>query len=311
MHSLKDKIAAIVVTYNRKELLQKCLDGLLSQTRPLDSIIIIDNASTDGTEELLEDKGYLTNPIIDYVKMLTNTGGSGGFHEGVKRGYSKGYDWLWLMDDDVMPENNCLEVLLSNIDTIYKIKKMKPWVVVPTRSYLDQNKLSEPVVEKYNLNNPFHSLVQNTISENHINEEYFQIEGFAFEGPLINKECIARIGYPDKRFFIWGDDTDYCLRIRKAGGIIFYIPKAKLIRLRIPSNVNILTKEQLIILYRNAIYLNLKYGSIFVKILRPLFTVLKFISINVIKGQIKKVPNVFISLFFAYKRYFEEYNYFS
>jgi len=116
----KEKIAAVVVTYNRKELLKECLDALLAQTYPVDSIILIDNASIDGTPEFLKEQGYLKNPKIDYVRLPENTGGAGGFHEGVKRGYKKGYDWLWLMDDDAIAQKNTLEELM---DANYILKK--------------------------------------------------------------------------------------------------------------------------------------------------------------------------------------------
>ena len=94
MENKKEKIAAVVVTYNRKELLKECLDALLAQTHPLDSIILIDNASTDGTPEFLKEKGFLDNPKIDYVRLSENSGGAGGFYEGMKRGYEKGFDWV-------------------------------------------------------------------------------------------------------------------------------------------------------------------------------------------------------------------------
>ena len=109
----KETISAIVVTYNRKELLKECLDSLLNQTLPLDLIIIIDNNSTDGTPEFLEERDYLKNGKINYVRLSENTGGAGGFCEGMKRGYNKGFSWLWLMDDDVKPANDCLEKLFK------------------------------------------------------------------------------------------------------------------------------------------------------------------------------------------------------
>ena len=87
----KEKIAAVVVTYNRKELLKECLDALLRQTYSVDSIILIDNASNDGTPEFLKENGYLDNPKIDYVRLPENTGSAGGFYDGVKRGYKKGF----------------------------------------------------------------------------------------------------------------------------------------------------------------------------------------------------------------------------
>ena len=131
----KETVCAVVVTYNRKELLIECLDGLLRQTRPIDAIYIIDNASTDNTPEFLKEKGFIQElppknltkswekefeiknltdgqPIkLRYIRMHENTGGAGGFHEGVKRAYEKGYDWLWLMDDDAEPYENALQLL--------------------------------------------------------------------------------------------------------------------------------------------------------------------------------------------------------
>lgn len=67
-------IVSVIVTFNRKALLIECLDALLKQTRPLEKIIIIDNSSSDGTPELLKEKGYLCNPIIEYARMEENIG---------------------------------------------------------------------------------------------------------------------------------------------------------------------------------------------------------------------------------------------
>src|SRR4028119_143552 len=102
--TMAETVAAVVVTYNRKQLLLECIDALLSQTRSLDKIILIDNACTDGTPEILREKGYLDNAYIDYMRLPENIGGAGGFHEGIKRGYEVGYDWLWLMDDDTIAQ---------------------------------------------------------------------------------------------------------------------------------------------------------------------------------------------------------------
>jgi len=113
----------------------ECLEVLRQQTRHLDAIYLIDNASTDGTPELLLEKGYISELppkdinepwekelkisnftdgkyiILHYVRMHRNSGVAGGFYEGVKRGYEKGYDWLWLMDDDAEAKPDALEKL--------------------------------------------------------------------------------------------------------------------------------------------------------------------------------------------------------
>lgn len=88
------KVAAVVVTYNRKELLRECLQALLNQTRPLDEIIVVDNASTDGTDQMIPEEF----PQITHVRLPENIGGAGGFHEGMKLAYEKGHDWIWVMD---------------------------------------------------------------------------------------------------------------------------------------------------------------------------------------------------------------------
>ena len=108
MLNKKEKTATVVVTFNRKNLLKECLDSLLNLSEKPDSIIIVDNNSSDGTEEMLKEN-YLENKIFDYLRLRENSGGAGGFYYGMKRAYEKNFDWLWLMDDDVVAEKNALE----------------------------------------------------------------------------------------------------------------------------------------------------------------------------------------------------------
>ena len=104
------KVAAIVVTYNRKELLRECLQALLAQTIPDLDILLIDNASTDGTKEYITDI-VEENPSIRYMNTGSNLGGAGGFHCGLKKAYERGYDYMWIMDDDTIPYPDALEQL--------------------------------------------------------------------------------------------------------------------------------------------------------------------------------------------------------
>ena len=103
------KIFAVVVTYNRLALLKKVIDLLKRQTRQLDSIVIVNNGSTDGTKEWLEQEKNIT--LINQ----SNSGGAGGFETGVKYAYENEADWIWMMDDDVFPNIDCLEKLLGII----------------------------------------------------------------------------------------------------------------------------------------------------------------------------------------------------
>lgn len=126
-------VCAVVVTYNRKALLCECLSALMRQTRRLDAIWLIDNASSDGTPDELLSQGYISElppatpdkpfeivkkheesgTVLHYIRMNANTGGTWGYHEGISRAYVSGFDWIWTMDDDVEPKLHALETLLS------------------------------------------------------------------------------------------------------------------------------------------------------------------------------------------------------
>ena len=159
---MKSKIAAIVVTYNRKELLAICLDAILRQECKPHSVFIIDNASTDGTEALVNELGYNGEKEgirFIYVKRPENIGGSGGFYSGMKMAFesSEKFDAFWLMDDDGIPDKkqltySIINLLLSNKpvksydETLNYFKEnFSIQVVVSQWSQLLQSNLSFPV----------------------------------------------------------------------------------------------------------------------------------------------------------------------
>ena len=194
---MPETVAAVVVTYNRKDLLVECLAALLEQTRPLNAIFVIDNASKDGTSEHLAQRGILQNPSIHYIRLPENTGGAGGFHEGLKRAFESGFDWFWLMDDDVEPYRHGLEQLLTFSEESHCIhgRKTGPhgepvgwgdWFdsrAIVTRPIQDQSFTSHPRYQEVNVG--------------------------CFEGMLVARDVVAKIGYPCREFFIMWDDTFY------------------------------------------------------------------------------------------------------
>jgi len=226
---MKERVCAIVVTYNRKDLLIKCLESLLKQTRHIDSIYIIDNASTDKTQDLLKEKGFIqelppknlnepwekefkkNNLYIYYVRMNENTGGGGGFYEGVKRAYEKGYDWLWLMDDDGLPDTKCLETLLN-------YKKQGDFIAPIVVNIDKKDELSFGVWDEKNK-----KTIENVYD---LKEEVYENFATPFNGTLISKKLVSEIGYPRKEMFIWGDEAEYFLRALRNNFNILTISKA-------------------------------------------------------------------------------------
>ena len=181
---------AVIVTYNRLSLLKECIIAIQNQTKKLDKVIIVNNGSTDGTTKWLNDQ------IDLHVINQENTGGAGGFHTGVKFAYENGADWIWLMDDDVKPEENCLQELLKyrNISKcLHPVRDFSDNVNYLWGEYLDLKHYKKHTLSGIEINN----------------KEIYFINVGCFEGMLINSEIISKIGFPDSRFFISGDDTIY------------------------------------------------------------------------------------------------------
>lgn len=204
------KIIAVVVTYNRLELLKRTV-GCLQQNKPVSSIVVVNNGSTDGTADWLEAQPELV------VISQANVGGSGGFFTGMQHAYQAGADWIWCMDDDVFPRADCLEQLLTCAS------REDVGILAPRR--LQEGKLFTHEFQGYNLTNPFASMYTGKLSKQQVTAPT-EIQGAAFEGPFIRREVVGKIGYPNKDLFIFCDDTDYCLRTVQAGYKIIYVPSA-------------------------------------------------------------------------------------
>lgn len=221
------KVCAVVVTYNRKELLVKCLDSLLNQSSKLHAIYVIDNNSNDKTDELLLKKGYIeqipsrssdiisTESIkedvtIKYVRLPENSGGAGGFYEGVKLAYENDFDWIWIMDDDAFPTRNCLE----NLEPYYNL--VDTAALASLKTDLEDNIL----YHHRGFFNFSHGLpIQEHITNEDLQKEVFDIDMASFVGLLVKSSVVEKIGFPKKEFFIHADDLEYCIRIRSMGKI--------------------------------------------------------------------------------------------
>lgn len=141
-------VVAVVVTYNRVNYLDKVIQSILSQTVVPKKIVIVDNNSSDGTSEFVARNIVEWNcngEVVIYRNTGENLGGAGGFDFGFNMAKRFDFDYLWLMDDDLLPDPNCLELLLSNDFS---------GIIQPTRYNLDGG-CAELSPVKYDLTNPF------------------------------------------------------------------------------------------------------------------------------------------------------------
>lgn len=251
------KIFAIVVTYNRLELLKKNIGALRRQHR-LDRIVVVNNGSNDGTKEWLDGQHDLQ------AVHQENVGGSGGFHTGIKVAYDEGADWMWCMDDDVFPKDGCLDELLSLValeETRLNCKN-PPGILAPRRVMGGKTLTHE--FRRYNLTNPLGSLHAERLCGEETTPT--EIVGCDFEGPLISRAVVGKIGLPNRELFIFYDDTEYCLRAHLAGFRLLYVPSAVMDKHAFFSEDSWAVRNQKkkwkrYYQVRNSAYLNHHYGK--------------------------------------------------
>ena len=185
-----NNVAAIVVTYNRLELLMRCIKSLRNQTYSGFDIVVVNNGSTDGTKEWLDS-------LCDvYVINQDNCGGAGGFFAGQKYAYDKGYEWVWMMDDDGLADKDELkELMLACHNNNF-------WYANAT------------VV---NVSEPKHLAFAPTVETNSLKGEYINDYFSPYNGTIIKRDLIKEIGFIKKEMFIWGDEIEYSLRASRFG----------------------------------------------------------------------------------------------
>lgn len=189
-----EKVAALVVTYNRKDKLQKNIKSLLSQIYKLNEIYIIDNNSNDGTEEIVK-RIAKENSIIKYIKLPENIGGSGGFSKGIEIiTNNKISDYVWGMDDDAYPDKDALKNIIK------------------------QNKDNNTCYYSNNDNDEYG--YKNNCKE---------VEDWMFVGFFIPVSVVEKIGLPRNDFFIYHDDSEYAHRIIKNNFKIIKVKNSKIV----------------------------------------------------------------------------------
>jgi GT2 family glycosyltransferase len=206
--SNKKPVAAVVVTYNRCELLLNNIGCLLRQTfgKYLD-IIIIDNASTDGTAEAL--KEYADNGSIIYINTGANLGGAGGFHFGMKYAAENGYKYVWVMDDDCFPQPDALEELCRFGKKLKgRFGFLSSKVVWKDGSICKMNVQKET---KWKRLKDF--------------DKPARVQYASFVSLFMRTDIIKRLGLPYKEFFIWSDDWEYTRRISRRTKC-YYVPSS-------------------------------------------------------------------------------------
>ncbi len=194
-------IAAVVVTFNRLDKLKNVLASLEAQTTPPARLIIVDNASTDGTGEYL--RSYDGKVPTEVITAPTNTGGAGGFYLGMKAAHERGFEYSWIMDDDAYPEPDALANLLRGYEEAVDELGHEVPFACSVVNFMDGN-----ICE---MNNPIPTWDWGRLLSK--GQKAVMVTRCSFVSVLIPRWVVEEFGYPRKEYFIWFDDAEYTARI--------------------------------------------------------------------------------------------------
>lgn len=201
MSTKVNRVAAVVVTYNRLPLLQKCIEHLRGQTIPCD-ILVVNNASTDGTTSWLAAE-QAADHLLTY-DTGKNLGGAAGFNYGMRWAVEAGYTYLWVMDDDCLPEPHALEKLMEADKMLggdYGWLSSRCFWKDGSECRMNLQKLKKSFIA-------YDPLVKHGLA---------QAKQATFVSLFLRTETVKQFGLPISEFFIWGDDIEYTRRIAVRG----------------------------------------------------------------------------------------------
>ncbi|AGU14275.1 glycosyl transferase [Corynebacterium argentoratense DSM 44202] len=202
------RVAAVIVTHKRVDLLRASLDVVANQTRPVEWVIVVDNGCEDAVRNLLND---VAGDRGVYLPSATNLGGAGGFAYGFLQALALGAEAVWCADDDGRPENTEVLATLMDCATRHCLDEVSPVVC----NLAEPDKLAFPLrrgIEwrryRSELFNPKHPVEE---------QDFLPNIASLFNGALISADAMARIGVPDYRLFIRGDEVEYHRRLSRSG----------------------------------------------------------------------------------------------
>lgn len=193
-------VCAVVVTRDRRDLLRRCLLALQREQRPPDRILVVDNASSDGSSEMIADEF----PEAELLRLEENVGGAGGFHRGAARAHADGYDWLWLLDDDTLATGNSLGALLAGAA---RAPGGMPLLLTSQVRWKDER--------LHPMNYPVPRWRWRRELAAGVADGLLLVRYATFVSVVVHRTAIDRFGLPLEHFFIWGDDVEYTARVLK------------------------------------------------------------------------------------------------
>ena len=213
------RVTAVLVAYNRKELLRESLEALAAQTRRPDRLIVVDNASDDGTDAVVDEMLDAWGTDGRNIRLDKNTGGAGGFAVGIAAAVADPEtDWVWVMDDDTVPTTTALAAALDAHDR-YRESGRDALAVMGSRVLWTDG-------QDHPMNTP-KSKIRASAAERQRAQRTggMEIRSISFVSAFLRAARVREVGLPIADYFLWNDDFEYSARLlRGARGL--FVPES-------------------------------------------------------------------------------------
>lgn len=275
---MNQKFTVIIVTYNRLELLKECLECIRQQELMPNSVVIINNSSTDGTDEFLDSVPEVKDKKWTLKTEPKNIGGSGGFYDGMKLAVATDSDWFLLIDDDAMLAPNYLKLISESA-----VKH--PKILAFSGTVKTDNKIMTEHRRRF-------SKFEVAVDEKEYLSDEFEYDLSSFCGAVVNRKVVEAVGFPERDFFIWYDDTEYSLRVMSVSKFVNVNAAVLNHKTKISSVSSREAKTKMnwkkYYGYRNIIYSDLKHHMFLLGIRYHLLRWLKAVIVDYLNPNIDK-----------------------
>ena len=243
------KIGVVIVTYNRLDKLKIALESYEKQTVKPKYMLVVNNNSNDGTKEFLEQWANVSLGIEKIIVNLDkNTGGSGGFYEGLKNSLELDSDWVWVADDDAYPKNDAFEIAQKYVEQ-HKDENLS---AICGTVFKSDGTTIDCSHRRTIYKSLFNRISQPYSQPKDYEKAEFEINGFSYVGTMINKEKLKQTELTKKDYFIYYDDTEHSYRLSKLGKIIC-LPTMQVVHDAPHSEMSEIVKWKLYYLVRNTL----------------------------------------------------------
>jgi GT2 family glycosyltransferase len=201
-------VAAVVITFQRRDMLRQTLQGLVAQERPVDEIVVIDNGTTDGTAAMLREDF----PGVTHLRMEQNIGPAGALQVGFDYVHGRGHHWAWTHSDDILAKPEALKTLLATAEQLGddRLGLLCCWFEQVSTHYFHNGALWK------------HRVVQQPWPA--VGSPPYPTEVMTFKGTLISMAMVPEIGLPVGEYFLMMEEYEYCLRAIDAGFRHYALP---------------------------------------------------------------------------------------